>query len=78
MQFSWIYLKSEPVYEQNMDFSWKKKQKNMRRNAETDDSEDHFSSKTLQACRFVRIMTHNNPERDRMQDPLWHCMESYH
>lgn len=32
----------------------------MLRNAETEDSEDHFSSKTLQAYRFVRITAHNN------------------
>lgn len=50
----------------------------MLRNAETDDSEDHFSSKTLQACRLVRIMTHNNTECDRTRDPLRHCTESYH
>lgn len=79
MQFSRTYLKSELLYEQNLDFFMKKitKQK-MLRNAETEDSEDHFSSKTLHACRLVRIMTHNNTECDRTHDSLCHCTQSYY
>lgn len=50
----------------------------MLRNAETENSEDHFSSKTLQACRLMRIMAHNNTECDRTRDSLCHCTESYH
>lgn len=45
----------------------------MLRNAETEDSEDHFSFKTLQAWRFVRIMTHNNTECDRKI----HCITAW-